>query len=90
MHADDLIESICCCTLLLQDGQARDRFGPNSAQEPLVALFTLAGTHLDEAERVRQCGRCCTLLLFTERLVPRPEWGVRRGPRAWMWRPWFW
>ncbi|MFL6182452.1 MAG: hypothetical protein ACJ73J_09090 [Actinomycetes bacterium] len=30
-----------------------DRFVPNSAQWPFVPLFTLAETHLDEAELVR-------------------------------------
>jgi hypothetical protein len=39
-------------------------FVPNSAQSPLLALFTLARTHLDEAERVRRRGRCCTSLLY--------------------------
>jgi hypothetical protein len=28
------------------------------------SLFTLARTHLDEAERVRRRGRCCTSLLY--------------------------
>jgi hypothetical protein len=32
--------------------------------DPSVALFALARTHLDEAERVKQCGRCGTLLLY--------------------------
>jgi hypothetical protein len=41
-----------------------DRFVPNSAQSPLLAFFTLARTHLDEAERVRRRGRCCTSLLY--------------------------
>jgi hypothetical protein len=41
-----------------------DLFGVNSAQKPLLAMFTLARAHLVEAERVKQCGRCSTLLLY--------------------------
>ena len=44
--------------------QVTQHFVPNSAQSPLLAFFTLARTHLDEAERVRRRGRCCTSLLY--------------------------
>jgi site-specific DNA recombinase len=44
-------------------------------QSPFRALFTLVRTHLDEAERVKRCGCCCTLqpYFWSVGLDRRPE-----------------
>jgi hypothetical protein len=34
-------------------------------------LFTLTRTHVDEAKRVKQCGCCCTSLLY---LLSGAQW----------------